>query len=133
MIAIRMSSFSRVPLLRAAAVGLGFALLTGCAPPQPKPLYYWGTYQDQVNAYFKNKDGGYDRQILALEADIQKARAKNAVMLPGFHAHLGMLYGQVGKESQLLEQLAMEKRQFPESSGFIDFLLRRYQAKGESK
>lgn len=121
------------PVLRAWAAAVGIAALAGCAQPQPKPLYYWGTYQDQVNAYFKNKDGGYDRQILALEADIEKARAKNAVMLPGFHAHLGMLYGQVGKESQLVEQLAMEKRQFPESSGFIDFLMRKYQAKGEAK
>jgi hypothetical protein len=121
------------PLLRVLGAGLGVAVMAGCAQPQPKPLYYWGTYQDQVNAYFKNKDGGYDRQILALEADIEKARAKNAAMLPGFHAHLGMLYGQVGKESQLVDQLAIEKRQFPESSGFIDFLMRKYQAKGESK
>jgi hypothetical protein len=43
---------------------------------------------------------------------------------PGFHAHLGMLYSMTGKSNdQIAAQFEDEKRLFPESTVYMDFLL----------
>lgn len=126
-----MSHTSRTALSWAAATALA-VLATGCAQ-QPKPLYHWGAYQDQVYAYFKNADASYEAQIIALEADTQKARAAGADVPPGFHAHLGMLYAQIGKDDQVRQQFETEKTLFPESATFMDFLTRKYADQGATK
>jgi hypothetical protein len=64
-----------------------------------------------------------EMQIERLEADYQKARAENKPVPPGFHAHLGFLYFQLGKLDQAKQELETEKAQFPESAAFIDHLL----------
>ncbi|WP_421446687.1 DUF4810 domain-containing protein [Agrobacterium tumefaciens] len=119
-------------VLRWAAALAVTAISTGCVQ-QPKPLYHWGAYQDQVYAYFKNADAGYEAQIIALEADTQKARSAGAEVPPGFHAHLGMLYAQIGKEDQVRQQFETEKTLFPESATFMDFLASKYADQGARK
>ena len=96
-------------------------LLGGCAAPH-QPLYYWGGYQAQNYAHFTSETAP-EAQIEALEADLQKARAKGMALPPGYHAHLGMLYAKVGKDDQVVQQLETERTQFPESASFVDFLL----------
>lgn len=98
--------------------------LSGCAT-QEKPLYYWGSYQAQTYAYFKG-EASPEEQIIALEEDVQKARAEGLELPPGYHAHLGMLYAKVGKEDQVVQQLETERTYFPESASFMDFLLRKF-------
>lgn len=44
-------------------------------------------------------------------------------MPPGWHAHLGYLYYQVGKSDQARQELMTEKAEFPESAVFVDRLL----------
>lgn len=102
--------------------GSALVLLAGCATP-PQPLYYWGDYQGQVHGYFKG-DKSPEEQILALEAIREKARAKGLGVPPGLQAHLGLLYGQTGRSDRMLEYFAAEKTQFPESSPYLDFLLK---------
>lgn len=114
-------------------VALGFmAFGTGCAQ-KPVSLYYWGSYQHQVYAYFKNTSAGYEQQIIALEEENQKARASGTPLPPGFHAHLAMLYAQIGKDDQVVQQLETEKTLFPESSGFMNFLIGKYTGQGVPK
>ncbi|MDA0953998.1 MAG: DUF4810 domain-containing protein [Proteobacteria bacterium] len=114
-------------------IALGFiALGVGCAQ-KPVALYHWGAYQDQVYAYFKNTDVGYEQQIIELEVENQKARASGIPLPPGFHAHLALLYAQIGKDDQVVQQLETEKTLFPESSGFMDFLLAKYTGQGVPK
>jgi len=105
-----------------AAALLSLATLAGCAS-QPKPLYHWNAYQEQVYQRFKNEHSA-QQQIDALEASLQKARAQDATPAPGFHAHLGMLYAEVGKADQVRQQFETEKTLFPESAAYMDFLLR---------
>ena len=62
-------------------------------------------------------------QVEKLEEDYQKARANNKRMHPGFHAHLGYLYFQLGKVDQALQEFATEKAEFPESTVFMDRLI----------
>lgn len=104
---------------------LGTALMAGCAQ-RAAPLYYWGSYQPQVYEYFKGEGKSFEEQIIALEADVQKARAEGAALPPGFHAHLGLLYLKAGKDDQVKQQFETEKTQFPESSSFMDFLLKKF-------
>ncbi|AXK39887.1 DUF4810 domain-containing protein [Crenobacter cavernae] len=115
-------------LLKHLCIGvglLGAAMLTGCAN-RPKPLYHWGNYQPQVYEYFKGDGKGHEEQIATLEENLQKVRANGESLPPGYHAHLGLLYIKAGKEDQVKQQFETEKTLFPESSSYMDFLLRKF-------
>jgi len=100
------------------------ASLAGCVN-QPQSLYYWDGYQHQVYQRFENTNGA-EEQIAALEESLQKARAADRALPPGFHAHLGMLYAEVGKADQVRQQFETEKTLFPESAQYMDFLMLKF-------
>lgn len=102
-------------------------LLSGCAQQGNTSLYHWAGYQEQVYEHFKNDGSGPEAQIAALEASLQQARAKDQTPPPGFHAHLGMLYAEIGKADQVRQEFETEKALFPESAPYMDFLLRNAQ------
>jgi len=99
------------------------ALLAGCNTP-PKPLYQWESYQPQVYEYFKGQASV--EQVTVLERDLQKIRATGSKPPPGYHAQLGMLYASLGKEEQVVQEFQTEKELFPESSTYMDFLMRKF-------
>ncbi|MBP1207514.1 hypothetical protein JOD97_005594 [Duganella sp. 1411] len=107
-------------LKRAALLALAAGVLTGCATP-PKTMYQWEGYQPQVYQYLKGESP--DQQIAAMEKDLQTISAKGNNVPPGFHAHLGMLYSVAGKPDQVVAQFEDEKKLFPESAAYMDFLL----------
>lgn len=117
----------RPPALARAGRGLAIAALAGllsaCAQ-QPKPMYSWQSYQPSVYAYLKDDGADYAVQAQALEKNIETARAANVELPPGFRAHLGMLYMKMGDGDKGVEQLQGEKVAFPESTPFMDFLMR---------
>lgn len=96
-------------------------LLAGCASG-PQTLYQWEGYQPQVYQYF-NGEEAREAQVEAMERDLEKIKATNRAVPPGYHAHLGMLYGSLGKDDQMVQQLRTEKALFPESATYMDFLL----------
>ena len=102
------------------ASGILIVLLSGCATTQP-PLYNWGTYQAQVNAHFKSSSSP-EQQIAALERPLPKS-ARTTSLPPGYHAHLGLLYGEVGRIDDMKREFETEKALFPESAPFMDFML----------
>lgn len=102
------------------AAVLASLALTGCAS-SPKSLYQWEGYQPQVYQYLKGESP--EQQIAAMEKDLQTISAKGRQVPPGFHAHLGMLYSVAGKPDQVVTQFEDEKKLFPESSTYMDFLL----------
>lgn len=97
-------------------------LLAACAH-QPM-LYSWDSYQPAVYASLQG-DEDSATQVLAMEKNIETARARNVALPPGFHAHLGMLYLKQGQDARAMEQIQSERAAFPESASFMDFLLRR--------
>ncbi|ARK40499.1 MULTISPECIES: DUF4810 domain-containing protein [Burkholderia] len=99
-------------------------LLAGCAAPTTPPLYQWNGYQPQVYEYFKGKTSPQE-QIDALEKALQEIRAKGNTPPPGFHAHLGMLYAGIGQEQQAEQEFQAEKQLFPESTAYMDFLMKK--------
>jgi len=96
-------------------------LLLGCSTPT---LYSWGHYEERVYAsYLAPNTVSPETQVVELEQEYQKARAENKRMPPGFHAHLGYMYFQLGKLDQARRELETEKAEFPESAVFVDRLL----------
>ena len=102
---------------------VGAGLLGACAPVSP-PLYYWGGYQSSLYENHKLGVTNYPAQIQALEFTISRAQAQGQSVPPGLHAHLGMLYFNTGRESEAREQFALEKQLFPESTHFVDYVMK---------
>lgn len=118
-----MKRFKRTNNRTALAVST-FLCLGGCATQQ-QPLYYWGNYQSVVYTHFKSEKGPED-QIQSLEQVKEEAKAKGKTVPPGFHAHLGMLYGQTGRMDRLVENFDAEKTQYPEGAAFMNLLLDKF-------
>ncbi|MDH1631579.1 DUF4810 domain-containing protein [Pseudomonas mosselii] len=102
-----------------AGLLLGSVLLAGCN--SPKTLYQWESYQPQVYGYLKGD--AKEEQAIALERDLEKIKAKNGAVPPGYHAQLGLLYSGLGKDDQMIQQFRTEKALFPESAAYMDFLM----------
>lgn len=95
--------------------------LTACATPS---IYSWGKYEEIVYDTYNNPGNTTpEKEIAQMEKDYQKARSNNQPVHPGFHAHLGYLYYQVGKFDAAQREFETEKKKFPESSVFMDRLL----------
>ena len=60
-----------------------------------------------------------------LVAQEKSSSDKNNTPPPGFHAHLGMLYALAGKQDQVAVEFETEKKLFPESAAYMDFLLKK--------
>jgi len=118
---IRLSSRG-MTLIKHFVVILAFAAITGCAS-KPPTIYYWGNYQGQVYEHLKGSVESPDGGAVILEADIEKARAEGKPLPPGYHAHLGLLYGNAGRAEDMKQQLEIERANFPESATFMDFIL----------
>ncbi|HVP32527.1 MAG TPA: DUF4810 domain-containing protein [Steroidobacteraceae bacterium] len=112
-------------MTRAACIVLAAAVLAGCsANNTPRTLYTWGSYEDLIYATYASPGKmPPEQQVEMLEKDYQQARAANRRMPPGWHAHLGYLYYQLGRTDQARQELLTEKAEFPESGVFMDRLL----------
>jgi hypothetical protein len=96
-------------------------LLSGCANHN---LYHWGEYQPQLYEMYVYPDkGSPQEQLLTLQADAEKARAKDKPLPPGYHAHLGYLYFQTGNKGEAIAAFEQEKALYPESQKFMDRLI----------
>ena len=104
---------------------LMLALAVGCVR-RPDTLYEWGNYEQEVYLMYSNPGTvPVEQQIEVLESDYQAARSENRPVPPGYHAHLGYLYYQVGKMDQSLQSFETEKELFPESKQYMDLLISR--------
>jgi hypothetical protein len=114
------------PLRLVAAMAMG-SVLIGCAQA-PKQTYHWEGFQGQLYEYFKADSSSPEEQLRALDAQVQKARASGAALPPGFRAHLAMIYLRLGRDGEAKQELEAEKANFPESTQYMDFLLKRMTA-----
>ena len=106
-----------------ALIGLpALAVLAGCATAPS--TYSWGSYEEVIYAsYVSRSDVPAEKQVELLEKDYQVARSENRRLPPGWHAHLGYLYYEMGKADQARQELLTEKAEFPESTVFVNRLL----------
>jgi len=111
-------------LIRLATL-LAVTLTLGACANKPPALYSWQGYQANLDAYFRANSLSPDAQAQLMEQDLQKIRASGLAVPPGYHAHLGLLYGEQGDVDKFAQQVALEKSKFPESETFMDFLMRK--------
>jgi len=65
------------------------------------------------------------QQILALEKDVEKAKAKNAAVPPGLYAHLGLLNLNIQNGPRAIQYFELERQIYPESTVLMDRLLKK--------
>jgi hypothetical protein len=104
------------------------AMLAGCAS-RPSAQYQWEGYQPQVYEYFKG--GAKEAQIAELEKGLEVIKSDDGVVPPGYHAQLGLLYADIGKDDQMVQEFETEKALFPESAPYIDYLLKNVKRGGD--
>lgn len=105
-------------------------LLTSCAS---QSIYYWGHYEELLYSEYQSPGAASpDIQVLKLEEDVQIAKSKNKPLPPGFYAHMGYQYLQLGKTEEAKRSFEAEKTQFPESAMLMDRFLSKFQ-KGKAK
>lgn len=107
---------------------IAFSLSMVACASQPS-MYQWGSYQAQTYEYLKGGGKSPEEQIAILEKDLQQIAAHNGAAPPGLHAHLGLLYIQTGNSDALARELQTEKQLFPESTAYMDFLMRNFSKK----
>lgn len=111
-------------------LGLGLAgstVLVGCATP-PAPLYSWESFPRHQYETLLREGKSPLEQISAMEAHAERARGKGMNLPPGFRAHLAMLHLTVGNVDEARRLFDLEKATFPESSVYMDQLLKRLQS-----
>lgn len=111
-------------MIQRLAFVVGVLALAGCAQPGPKPLYQWDGYQPAVYQYLKSNGNEPGTQIAALEAQIEKNKAGGVATPPGMRAHLALLYSKMGDDASAQRYLEAERAAFPESTAYVDFLLK---------
>ncbi|KUM51979.1 DUF4810 domain-containing protein [Rheinheimera sp. EpRS3] len=99
-------------------------LLSLSACKTTESLYYHGEYNKAVYTYFKADETTPADQIATLQQIIQAAEAAGKPVAPGIHAHLGLLYFDTGNVPQGQQHFEYEKALFPESTQYLDFLLK---------
>jgi hypothetical protein len=107
-------------------VGLAVAL-QGCAHG-PAPLYAWGKFPHQQYDSLRGDGQSPAEQIQELEQQQLTVQSDHQALPPGFRAHLGLLYLDAGNPDKARELWLAEKAAFPESSPYMDQLLRRLEA-----
>lgn len=99
-------------------------VLSGCAGP--KSVYYWGHYEQNVyDMYIAPDKATAEAQVEEMEADFERARAAGKPLHPGFQAHLGFLYFQLGKFDLARRSFESEKVAFPESAVLMDRFIKK--------
>lgn len=101
---------------------LAAAMMTGCAT-QPQALYHWGDFESQQYGYLSGTKAP-EESIQNIEKVREEAKSMGKTIPPGMSAHLGMLYGLTGRTDLFEQHLLAERTQFPESSAYVDFLLK---------
>ncbi len=88
--------------------------------------YYWGEYENLIYTQYQEPGKATPEvQIQKLQADIQKAASKNKPLPPGFYAHLGYQYLEIGKTGEARQYFNAEKKYFPESGVLMDRFLKK--------
>ncbi len=115
---------SATRLAAGVALASGLLVLVGCAH-KARPLYQWGAFPQQQYSTLLREGASPDEQIRTLEAHAEKVSAKHWALPPGYRAHLGMLYLGAGNPQRAQELWTAEKTAFPESTPYMDQLLKR--------
>ena len=115
-------------ILGGAALLAFSALFMSCASSQP-PLYYWDGYTNATYRYIKGGNEEDMADLLSrLETCINEDAAKSArqVPPPGICADYAFLLAKKGENDKAIEMLKKEKAIYPESTPFVNAILKKF-------
>lgn len=112
----------------ASLVMVAALALTACATAPPV-MYHWPDYQRNVYDYMKGDAATPAEQLQRMSKQADAARAAGRLLPPGFRAHVAMLEIQLGEYDEAKKQFEAEKTAFPESTQYMDFLLKQMNEK----
>ncbi len=105
------------------ALLIALFVLAGCQETAPK--YRWGSYEDHLhNTYVQSSNTAPQLAAQNFRRDINRTLEQGDIVPPGKYAHLGLLYYQINEINAAIEFLNKEKMNYPESSAFVDLLLK---------
>lgn len=101
-------------------------LLTGCAN-QPQPLYSWGNY---VSSSAKYGMQGHEKEVIEqhlaeMKKIIETSEMEKKRVAPGLYAEYAQLLFETGKKEDAKTYFMLEKSTYPESSLFIDQVMKK--------
>ncbi|HET54006.1 MAG TPA: DUF4810 domain-containing protein [Ignavibacteria bacterium] len=101
-------------------------LFTGCGPQPKPPLYHWGTYSKSSSEFFhtQGEPEALQKHKDVLEEIVNTSESNNQRVAPGLYAELGQMYFKLGQREKAISYLEKEKTTYPESSIFIDQVLK---------
>ena len=107
-------------------VGSLLFIITGCSSG-PKPLYNYGEYSESYYNYVKNEN---QETLLELQKSISLAientdESTSGRVAPGLYANLGYIYLKQNKPKEAIENFKKEKSIYPESTKFMDMLIKK--------
>ncbi len=107
-------------------------LISGCS--SHKPMYEYADYSE--NFYGMKKDATPEAAAEwknSLEESIKRSNARAIRIPPGINANLGYLYLKANDTAKAISYFKAEKALYPESSVFMDKLIKKAELMNEAK
>ncbi len=105
---------------------LGATLAALLVPGCQRSLYDWDEYEDSVYRMYLDPDAfDIEDEVRRLSDQIDETILANRAVPPGLRAYLGYLTYLSGDHAAAVAHFKAEKKHFPESSVFVDGLLKR--------
>lgn len=104
----------------------GFILLLSSCSTQ-KNLYSWDKYTTTSYNYYKKQTPESEEALMkTYQRIITKAENQNSRIAPGIYAEYGFFLMKNGKRDEGLTYITKEKELYPESTPFIDRLIKQF-------
>ena len=102
-------------------------IFTGCQQQVQPPLYIWNNYVHSSTDYGVK---GHEKEVLEkhiveLEKIISDSKEKEQRVAPGIYAEYAQLLYESNKPSEAKKYFLLEKETYPESSIFIDRVIKK--------
>lgn len=102
-------------------------IFTGCQQQVQAPLYIWNNYVHSSTDYGMK---GHEKEVLEkhiveLEKIISDSKEKKQRVAPGIYAEYAQLLYESNKPSEAKKYFFLEKETYPESSIFIDRVIKK--------
>jgi hypothetical protein len=102
-------------------------IFTGCQQQVQPPLYVWNNYVHSSTDYGMkgHEKEVLEKHIIELEKIILDSETKQQRVAPGIYAEYAQLLYETNKPSEAKKYFLLEKQTYPESSIFIDRVLKK--------
>lgn len=102
---------------------VGVLTMSSCTSTQA--LYSWYKYDDATHAFAKKQTEKTEAELVeSFDKIINKQNAARKIVPPGIYAERGYYFLKSGKTSEALEYFKKEKQLYPESTVFMDRIIK---------